>query len=61
MDRVCGRLDVAVERRRWQRGLEVEGTGVASVVYDDVGVERLVVAETGQGLAWPRPRTKRGA
>ena len=32
MDRVHGRLDVAVARRRWQRGLEVEGTGVASVV-----------------------------
>ena len=32
MDRVRGRLDIAVARRWGQRGLEVEGTGVASVV-----------------------------
>ena len=50
MDRVHGWLDVALARCRWQRGLEVEGTGVASVVYDDVGVERLVAAGIGSGL-----------
>ena len=30
--------------------VEVEGTGAASVEHDDIGVERLVVAETGLGL-----------
>jgi len=30
--------------------VEVEGIGVASVEHDDIGVERLVVAETGSGL-----------
>ena len=30
--------------------VEVEGTGAASVEHDDIGVERLVVAETGSGL-----------
>ena len=50
MDHVRYRLDVAVARHRWQRGLEVEGTDVASVVYDDIGVERLIAAETGSGL-----------
>ena len=30
--------------------VEVEGTGAASVEHDDIGVERLVMAETGSGL-----------
>ena len=30
--------------------VEVEGIGAASVENDDIGVERLVVAETGSGL-----------
>ena len=30
--------------------VEVEGTGAASVEHDDIGMERLVVAETGSGL-----------
>ena len=30
--------------------VEVEGTGAALVEHDDIGVERLVVAETGSGL-----------
>ena len=30
--------------------VEVEGIGAASMEHDDIGVERLVVAETGSGL-----------
>ena len=41
--------------------VEVEGTRAVSVEHDDIGVERLVVAKIGSGLACLRPRTRRGA
>ena len=41
--------------------VEVEGTEAVSVEHDDIGVESLVMAEIGSGLAWPRPRMWHGA